>query len=1077
MAQGAFFKTRVSDLRMDEEHRQHMGNELRSRIWNGGPRSRMPVARFKGFAFVVPDFGGNDEEWMERTRWGRDMGTVGSAWLILEVKEGFGRKGFLDVWDDNTVGWKAISCEIDPSALRECEGKENERVLAWHDRQHLETGARGGLWYRGRSREVDPGRNNRDFDDTFTTLSGGRALAENLALDRDLILGRDEKGGEVPLAEIKGVTVAPIPWEERMPDGEIAVDSLAMKVPEDQHVLIVPSLQDLFALTDRLEETGTPVLGSFAVGSEYRDLAARYKRQMGLDLPQSLAKMLPVKTVAVTGGDPFLPTGSDVAVILETEKEDFVFSAVRNTMKAKARRLGAETVEEAGVSGFRTADRSFSAYAAQLDGAVVVSNSAHQIARLQAVVKRETPALGASEEYRFFRHRYPVGKGENAYVFISDACLRRWAGPKMRIGASRRSRALAALAGVTAGRISGGDLDQQFEPLLGKVKVEGEKVLSPKYGSLGFVTPIGELDLKTVTRMEKDGYDRWRRGYESGWARFFDPIAIQFRLDDKREEIDMTILPLRVNSDYDEIVSLAGKALLSKGSMQVPGESVFHFAMAVDKESELFRQAGITLVDLMPSLSVNPLGWMGESLSVTLGNDLVWQGEMDESSFHEMPVLVRVDVESRLKLALFMTALKGAVESASPGLVDWETRKHGEQKYVVMKGDQDEIGIHVSLYYATLPTGLLVSLNEEMLKRAIDREAGIEKNVRGKEQVMVQSTPQFLTSLTAMGSERSLEERRRGLSYAALPVLNEWYKSHDAEDPVAFHRERFARSIECPGGKGFRWNGEDLTMESVVYGHPGRQKDGAKPLEVLERFKTLDMKGSFEDGGLRIKVGLDTRSTFAEPESKGRDRPGDDEVVKYEDLLPLEEGTRTEFRTESDFQIDEPDVQTYTTEVLSATETDGGVLIEEKAVSIFDDMRIEEHVFYEVGPNGYRLVKVTGDTPYTNEYEGYEFPAEVWPGQKFRTKTNGVTMDEGRKLEVLSDTWVSVIDWEMVEGPDGVELKALKIETREASVYGREFSRSVVTEWYAPGMGVVKSTESGTWGESKGRMVKFEKPE
>lgn len=288
---------------------------------------------------------------------------------------------------------------------------------------------------------------------------------------------------------------------------------------------------------------------------------------------------------------------------------------------------------------------------------------------------------------------------------------------------------------------------------------EKGRVLSERYGSLGFVTPIAELGIETVSGLEKEGYERWRRGYENGWSQFFDPIAIQLTLARKREVMDMTILPLRVDSDYEDLMELAGNATLSRASREVPAKSVFHFAMAVDKESEPFQEASVSLVNLLPSLSVNSLSWMGESFSVTFGESPVWEKNLNrfsEEALVGLPVLLRVEVASRLKLALFMTGLKGTVESSAPGLVSWEPRQHGERKYVAMIGNEDEIGSAVSLYYATMPTSLLVSLNEKMLQKAIEREEKIEKNQPGEGQVLARTTPEFISMMGMQVADRDL---------------------------------------------------------------------------------------------------------------------------------------------------------------------------------------------------------------------------------------------------------------------------------------------------------------------------------
>ena len=1075
-AQGGLFKIRISNLRLSEDDSALLEKNLRPIRWQGTRQSALPIPRFDAFAFVVPDLEEREGrlELAVRQRGGEP---VSSGWLVLELKKGAGRRGFLDVWNWEKEKWVPVSCEIDAARLKACDKKESRQLLEWHDRHRLEVGSRGGLWYRGRSGAGGENGNRRDFGQTFTTLSGGRALAENLALDRDLILGRGEKDEEVLLSEIKGVTVESIPWEDWLPEGEIEVDVLAMRVPEDQHLMVVPGLKSLFELMERIEEAGAPFLQSLANGGEYRGLPGRYRSQMGLDLPDALARLMPVKSVAVTGGDPFFPTGSDVAVILETDKVDFVYGTLKRTLEAKAKRAGAKSVVDGNGFGFENGDRSFSSHLLKLKDAVVVSNSRQQVARLREVADGKVAALGASEEYRFFRHRYPMVENESAYLFISDACLRRWSGPEVRIGASRRSRALSALAKVTAGDLLGEGVSQEFQPLLGQTKAVDGLIVSENYGSLGFVTPIGELGIETVTAMEREGYDQWRRGYENGWARFFDPIAIQLKLGKEREEMEMTILPLRVDSDYDELISLVGNATLSKAAAEVPGESVFHFAMAVDKESDLVQGLAVELMDSFPSLSVNPLGWMGESLSVTLGDSLLWSGKIGEESLEEMPALLRVEVESRVKLALFMTALKGMIESVSPGLVDWETRKHGERKYVVMTGDEDDIGAPVSIYYATLPSALLLSLNEEMLKRAIDREAKLAKNGKAEDQVMVQTTPKFLSTMGEMDSSSSLADRRRLLSYKALPILNEWRKSRGAAEPVTFHRARFARPVRCPGGKGFRWNEEDLTMESVVFGHPGRPRVDEDPVRIFEKFETMTMGASFEEGGLRMKMGVDDESSLELPALDGKPRPADDEVVPFRNLIPLKPGTVATVEVEVlNRDQEKTGMQIYLNRVEKVVERDGVLLMEYASERQEDDGPKKSTFRYRLGDRGFQLVKITGEVNRIGDPGAFDYPAELWMGRKFRVRKEERLIQDGKGVPFLTEAVATVKGWEKVDGPKGEKVRALRIDWSFMQVVDRDLTRGTKSEWHAPGMGVVKMTREDQWGERSAKMTSFEDP-
>ncbi|YCM43270.1 hypothetical protein V2O64_18360 [Verrucomicrobiaceae bacterium 227] len=1066
VAEGAFYRTQIKNLGGGEIKPEVLTGTYRETIWTQGwgQQSGLPGTRFEEFSFVVATIDDDGDS--------RGDGELGEAWLIIELDQPREAKGFLDVWDREKSLWQSVACQLDVKKLTACSDVEVQTLRGIHARHQLSVRARGGIWYRSQIEGGDEDRLVDPFEQTFATLSGGRALAENLALDRDLILGNGKDEGEVDLTSIRGVTVKPIPWKERLAKVEISVDALSKQVPEDQYFMVVSSIQELFGLMTRVEEAGTPILQSFQVGDDYRELPSRYRRQLGLDLPDVLARLLPVRSVAVTGGDPFFPTGSDLAVLFETDKVDFVFSSLETAVKAKAVAAGATSVGEGDVVAFANESRSFSCFLGKLEGAVVVANSAEQLRRIQAVAAGKAHALGGTDEYRFFRHRYPVDADESAYVFISDVCLRRWAGPAVRIGASRRNRAMAALGMLTSRAIRGEELSQEFEPLLGKVHRSGEKVFSERYGSMGFLTPVSELAIERVSIREKEAYERWRRGYEGGWSKFFDPIAIRLHLKKEREELDLTILPLRVDSDYREMVNLVGDARLSQAASTVPGEAVFHFAMAIDTESEFFQEANVSLIEILPSLKINPLGWMGSSVSVTLGESLGWQAGANLDILEELPVLLRVEVESRIKLALFMTGVKGAIETSAPDLVSWETRMHAGRRYVAIVDGSDEDELGFSIYYAALPSALLVSLNEDMLKRALEGEGDLENEVKVDEQIFAETSPGFLSQVSEMADGQSLEMRRRSLSWSALPILNEWRKKQSAQDPVAFHEERFTTRITCPGGLGYRWNEKDLTMESVAYGHPGNYRDEAQPLKILEGFKTMETKASFEEGGLRLKLTLDQKSDFKRPLPISAPRPAEDQVVQIQDFKILPVGTILKYRIESG-----EDVEGYESKVESVTKKEDLLLIE-SSFQRTQGEQIESGKFVdEYGPRGMRKLSMTGNATLIPDPEAYDFPKELWPGLVFEVRKNESYLRDDVPEKYASAETVTVLGWETIKGPDGGEVEALKLERRRIALAGPGIMRTVTVEWLARGHGLLQSTRTMKWGNSSLHLEKIIRPE
>ena len=84
----------------------------------------------------------------------------------------------------------------------------------------------------------------------------------------------------------------------------------------------------------------------------------------------------------------------------------------------------------------------------------MVTNSTCQLQQLAAVRSGKAKSLAALPEYKFFRMRYPRGDAEeSAFIFLSDATIRRWCGPRWRIADSRRTRARAVLAELQASQL------------------------------------------------------------------------------------------------------------------------------------------------------------------------------------------------------------------------------------------------------------------------------------------------------------------------------------------------------------------------------------------------------------------------------------------------------------------------------------------------------------------------------------------------------------------------------------------------------------------------------------------------
>ena len=93
----------------------------------------------------------------------------------------------------------------------------------------------------------------------------------------------------------------------------------------------------------------------------------------------------------------------------------------------------------------------------------------------------------------------------------------------------------------------------------------------------------------------------------------------------------------------------------------------------------------------------------------------------------QLPIAVHIPVTDAAKLALFLNAVRFYADQTAPNLVIWQNREHHGQRYVrvVQKEDgvprRPEDGPPLAIYYAPTPHGLVVSLNEQVVTRFIDR--------------------------------------------------------------------------------------------------------------------------------------------------------------------------------------------------------------------------------------------------------------------------------------------------------------------------------------------------------------------
>ena len=368
-----------------------------------------------------------------------------------------------------------------------------------HYAQLVRMGFAGRAWFRHQAGSPpadneQPGNrrpNEFELQRTFALFSGGRAVSENLQLDRELRGNLTAEGTQVPVNTIEGISIQEIDWTPLIDGADPQLDFLARFIPVDQHAAFFASFDAAVRIADEFRQNGRWILSLAEPTSQSAEVVNFYERQLCLTLdavsravgPELLNPARPmhprnrqkdaelrlrlgsmaapesiVQSVAVTGSDPYFRTGTDVAVLLEGPLpellQEVLLAKVRATALPTGLSLEAGTIGSLPYYGVQSKSREISVYIARSPQLVIVTNSRYQLQRLADVLRGKVPSLVTAPEYTFFRTRYEVGDPEEAaFVFLSDATIRRWCGPRWRIATSRRTRDAAILAELQAQNI------------------------------------------------------------------------------------------------------------------------------------------------------------------------------------------------------------------------------------------------------------------------------------------------------------------------------------------------------------------------------------------------------------------------------------------------------------------------------------------------------------------------------------------------------------------------------------------------------------------------------------------------
>jgi hypothetical protein len=857
---------------------------------------------------------GEGEVYVDGDSWHRWTTSNGHAVAIRAPKDK-DVLGTLFVPKADLSGMVALKFKVSPASATTSDKDEFLRVKERHYQQLRQRNIPGAAWFRYQERETAKIRGQKPDEtvtfsgartgpfqlaDTYELFSGGRAISENLQLDRDL---RMRSGGEntTDITNLAGITVREMNWKPLLAEANPRLDLLASYVPFDQHVIFFPSFSAMTKMFDEADLGGTPLLQWLEPRSEDAQTRVRYHKQLCLEVDEMSRVLGPqvILSVAITGSDPYLRTGSDVGILFEAKSPALLKATfTARQIAAKQGNPGIKSVngEVEGVpyAGVVSEDRSVSSFIAAVNDVVFVSNSLFQLGQLIKTATGKKTSLAAQEDYIFFRQRYArTDKDETAFLILTDATIRRWCGPQWRIGNSRRTRVAAAMAQAQAahlpsladGTAKPGRIPSEISiPGAEEFQVTSNGISSPTYGTLDFLTPIAELSLTRVSTSEVDAYTFWRNSYQQNWRQFFDPIAVRISMKGRQLSAEVTVMPLIASTEYAQFISLTRGGRILPGAGDPHDDTLLHLVMGLNTQSELVQSAGNWMGSVHSSLRANPLGWLGSSISIYADRDAFWDNlrkaengaEYFRSNYHQLPIALHCDAKNPLGLTAFLAAARAYVDQTAPGMTIWQTMEHNGKPYVKIAPAQAMQGgefAKLAIYYAATPQSLVLTLNEPLLKRTLDRQGARDTAKAPADtpwlgtNLCLKIDQQFLGTLESSTSQDHVASQRL-LSWNNLPILNEWKRLFPDEDPVKLHERFWQTKLVCPGGGSYVWNEKWHTMESTVYGHPGEPKKGPDPANAgpLARFQSANLGLSFENQGLSARIVLEqeTKSTSAE---------------------------------------------------------------------------------------------------------------------------------------------------------------------------------------------------------------------
>lgn len=392
-----------------------------------------------------------------------------------------------------------------------------------------------------------------ELDSALGPLLGTQAA--RLRLERDIVLGlvRPTSAAQLPLpadaASGAGSTDlgADAPGSPDADAEDVAVEAIAAHVPEECLYVRFGSFDNYRWLGDTLDRAGGDLTNLISARGLDDSIRVRLERQLALQesLLSDLLGGLVISDVALIGNDTFVREGASLGMLFEARSGTALAAALRmqrqQVLEAQAD-AGETEVEIAGrkVALLSTPDGRVRSYYAVDGDYHLVAGSRALVERFFAAAAGERP-LSAAADFRRARAALPLERQDAVYLFLSEAFLREFTGPRYRVETIRRLRAAAeielvelALRAASAEGLAADTIDElvaaQLLPELpplpdgSRTAIVDGRAVNTLRGPRGGFVPVPDVVVESVTKEEADDYRRFA-AYQRETVRGWQPLV------------------------------------------------------------------------------------------------------------------------------------------------------------------------------------------------------------------------------------------------------------------------------------------------------------------------------------------------------------------------------------------------------------------------------------------------------------------------------------------------------------------------------------------------------------------------